>query len=502
MVSVSGTGFDDNDGTSRRQRSSSASPICFEYTDDDGENHRKRLDPSKDPSHPGWLTEVERDAREFDAALPKLRLPGTGDRLPDCGDDMPVVFCSDCMGSEWAGRTCRRSACPRCNESWAFNGAKTDASKAEALRRKRNVVQNSNRNKQHHLVFSAPRSLRFDSKEPLKRGKELVKALAGKIDLDAGTIYYHPWRIVEAYRGDVAGHASGSGDMTWADILSKIENDNGWSWDAIKHEFLVFAPHFHVIGTSRFVQGGATTDEISQKTGFVTHRITKEDSKVSIYDQGDLCRATAYCRTHTGLAWDVDNENFRAATWRFGESANLSPSKQVREEIDAIMRSVSMDVLGVNFERSDCSAKVTLGSDGDESDAETPSHISASPSPASASPVSSASGPSDTRSLGPSQSDFGPSRPDLLSGRILTDGGSTWDETAGVVPEFLGDPSEIEGVEEREVEKERCGGEMIPMMYAPQYFEDSDLADEMPERVATLREDYKIWQDGGGPPPD
>jgi len=464
--------------------------MVFEWTDADGDTHRTRLDPSLDPSDPGWLTEIERDAREFDATLPELRMPGTGAEYGDCGDDMPVALCDDCLDRTWAGRTCRRSACPRCNESWAYHGAKTDASKSEALRRKRNVVENTNKNKQHHTVFSASRSLRFDSREPLNRAKELVKHLAAGIGLDAGTIYYHPYRIKKEYRGDVNGHASGDGDLTWADILNKIEGDNGWSWEAIKYEFLIYAPHFHVIGTAKFVQGGAVTEAISEQTGFVIHRITKEDSAVSIYDQDDLCRATAYCRTHTGLQWDEENEEFRAAVWRYGESANLEPSDEVKQEIDATMRDVSLDVLGVDFSRSDeCTSKVPVenASDSDETPA-----ASNRPSP-SPSPVS-ASGPADDRSLGPSDAGL----PDGAA--MMTDGGETWDETRGVAPDYLDEP--IPGETTEDQEQERCGGNIVPMKFAPMYFEDPELQEAMPERIAALREDYKIWQEGGRIPPD
>jgi hypothetical protein len=466
--------------------------MVFEWTDADGDTHRMRLDPSLDPSDPGWLTEIERDARSFEDSLPELQLPGTGKEYDDCGDELPVVFCTDCLEREWAGRSCRRSACPRCNESWAFNRAKTDASKSDALRRKKNVEQNTNKNKQHHVVVSLSHSLRFDSAQPLNRAKELAKVLLTGIDLDAGTLYYHPWRIAKAYRGDVAGHSSGDGDLTWADILRKLDSDS-WSWEAVRDEFLVFAPHFHAIGNSRFVQGGAVTDAISEQTGIVIHRITKPESSVSIYDKEDLCRATAYCRTHTGLQWDEENEEFRAAVWRYGESANLDPSDAVCDEIDQVARDVSNDVLGVDFRRSGCSARVTPDGETTDDPADPERPVSAPE------PVSLSAGPTDDRSLGPSQTDLDSS----AAGRLLPDGGSMWDETVGVSPSFLEDPSETEGVpDDRDQETARCGGEMIPMMYAPQYIGDDDLRDEMPGRVEALERDYQLWQDAGGPPPD
>lgn len=487
------------DGSSARSRSRSRGAICWEY-DDGGEIHRMRLNQALDPSDPNWIEEIERDARSFDGGLPELRLPGSGERLDDCGDSIPALYCPDCASSTEVGRTCRRSACPRCNESWAFNSATTDASKSEALRRLRVARDRDRDQKLHHIVVSPPQSLRFDSSEPLNRGKELVKCLMGVVNVDAGNIYYHSYRIAEEYRGDVAGHSSGSGDMTWADVLRKIESES-WSWEAVRDEFLVYAPHFHIIGNSEFVQCGAITEQLFEQTGIVIHRITKPESSVSIYGLEDLCRATAYCLSHTGLQWDSGNEQFRAATWRFGETANLSPSDKVSEKVDNVMRAVSQEVLGVDFCRSGCSSE----SFDPDSDPDTEAvEWNEESNPTSASGFST--GPVDDRSLGASAPVVTSGSPGLSSsgspsGELVADGG-TWDETRGVVPAYLDDPTESERlVEDRETE--RCGADLLPMVNAPQHLNDDGWCNQMgADRVDRLRDDYLEWQESGAPPPD
>lgn len=489
-------GFDDTDGSSRRQRTSSRSAMLFEY-DGDAETHRMRLDPSKDPSDPGWLSEIEQDARSFDGKLPKTSLNGNGQKYDDCGEvELPVQHCTDCLERKWADRTCRRAACPRCHESHEFYNSVTDAAKAEALRRKRNAkngVTGTAGDLIHHGVASLPLSFAIDSSKPLKRGKEILAELLLACNIDTSQIYYHPYRIKKAYRGDVNGHASGDGDMTWSDIFGKLDTDK-WTEEAVIDEFLVFAPHFHFIAVTPNFEGGVVTEQIQNQTGIVIHRITKsgKNDNVSIYGIEDLCRAIAYCRTHTGLRWNEENEEFQTAMWRTGEVANLDASDGVTAEIDAAMRSVSADVLGVDFSRADsCREKVPVEGPSSDSDESADESSSWSPSP---SPVSAA-GPADDRSLGPDAGSL-----NLPDGTAMTDGGSTWDATSGVVPDFAGEPMPDTPEDRENSDTERCGGDFVPMKYAPMYFTDADLQETMPDRVEALERDYKIWQEGGRTP--
>jgi hypothetical protein len=328
-----------------------------------------------------------------------------------------------------------------------------------------------------------------DSENPIDRVIEIVKVLLMKVNVESGMIIYHPYRIVEAYRGDVVGHESGTGDMTWADVLSRIESDD-WSWEAVRDEFLTFAPHFHVIANSEFVQCGAVTEEIEEKTGIVIHRITQgEDSSVSLYDTEDLCSATAYSLSHAGLSWDEDNEEFRAVTRYFGEVANFSPAERVVDEIDDMTREISADVLGVDFRRGRCAAEVD---DTVESNTSTGAGYLPTPS------QSVSTGAADSRDLGPSAT---PSL-GLRSGseEIAADGG--WEATRGVSPAFLDDPTETEAPRE-DWETTRCGGEIRPISKAPQQLNDDKWCAKIgPRMESKLREAVDEWRQMGRPPPD
>lgn len=479
-----------SDGNSASKRSNpERSALCFEFERDD-EKVRVTVRRDIDPTEEKAITTSEPDARNFDDSVPEMRLSGSGSRLDDCGDRSKLNYCSSCGEPIESGRTCRRSMCPRCWQSWCLHRTISGASKIEGYRRYQ-VASRVPNPKYHHLVASLPNSFRVDSKNPIDRVIEILKVLLKKINVDSGMIIYHPYRIVEAYRGDVVGHDSGSGDMTWADVLSRIESDD-WPWEAIRDEFLTFAPHFHIIANSEFVQGGAVTEEIEEQTGIVFHRITQgADSSVSLYDMEDLCSATAYSLSHAGLLWDEDNEEYRAVTRYFGEVANFDPAERVVSDIDDVTREISADVLGVDFRRGRCSEEVD-----DTIEPNTSTGTGYLPQPSRR----VTAGGADDRDLGPSAT------PSLSSGsgsgseELAADGG--WEATSGVSPGFLDDPTETEEQRE-EWETTRCGGEIKPISEAPQQLEDGDWCVEIGRKAESkLREAVHEWREMGRPPPD
>lgn len=170
---------------------------------------------------------------------------------------------------------------------------------------------------------------------------------------------YHSWRIAPEYRGEVMGHESGSGDMNWPDVLGKVESDE-WTWEAVREEFLVYAPHFHVLALSPFVQTGAVVGEIEDETGIVIHRITqeREDGKErSIDGIEELCKVVAYSLSHAGLAPKNDGEH-HAEAYPFGEVANFEAWDAVKADVNDAMRSVAGTVLGVDFSTPECTEQV------------------------------------------------------------------------------------------------------------------------------------------------
>ncbi|EMA56861.1 hypothetical protein, partial [Halococcus thailandensis] len=109
--------------------------MCYEHVDEDGERRRIRVAEDVDPSEPDAIQEVERDGREFDAKVPELPPPGTGERYNDCGEESPLLMCPNCGEVTAVGRTCRRSRCPRCWQAWDFQRALDAGTAIEGERR-------------------------------------------------------------------------------------------------------------------------------------------------------------------------------------------------------------------------------------------------------------------------------------------------------------------------------------------------------------------------------
>jgi hypothetical protein len=475
----------------------------------DVDSEKKRVRFANDVEA-GWndsMEIMEPDAREFGDALPELRSPGSGARLGDCGDDLPGLFCQRCGTKMIVGRTCRRAVCPRCWESWAFQRAKTNAAMVEGLRRYR-AASGEPHPKAHHLTVSYPTSTRFDSTDPMGRGFETTKLLLEEVGVYAGVMIYHPWRIAEPYRGDVQGHESGDGDMTWAEILSKIESEE-WSWEAAREEFLTYGPHFHVYANAPFVQGGAITDEIEDKTGVVIHRITKgKDSSVSLYDLEDLVGSMAYSLSHAGLSWDADNEAFRAAYRRFGETANFSPTPSVEADVEEALREVAPEVLGQEFPEPRCDNETVDVAEDDGSaegeqdrDGDRDAEGGETPRPSTKRALSSRSRKPGARGTEELASGWSSGN---TGGYAVDDGEDLWTATEGMSPSWLDDPEEAPSEH-----RSRCGAKLVPMWAAPEYLDDEGWVEQIGEEArAELEAAYKEWERMGEPraeampPPD
>lgn len=473
--------------TSRRSATRKKGAVCFEYTDKDGEETRVRIARDVEPHYSDAITTSNPDARDYSDALPELSLPGSGETLPDCGEEFPGLFCTGCGAPHSVGRTCRRSQCPRCWNSWAFNYGVSMASKLQGLAKKR-----SGSVYKHHVTVSFRNSTRFNSKDPLGQGVEAIKPLLAKIGVDTGYLIYHPYRIAPEYRGDILGHESGSGDMTWKDILEKVEGE-AWSWDAIRDEFLVYSPHFHVLCISEFVDTTGI-EGIEDETGVVIHRITttREDGKErSIADLGELCKVTAYSLSHSGLALANGGEEHRAAVRPFGEVANFEAWDSVKAETKETMRQVAPTVLGIEFPNPECSEIVSdhaydgCNHDHDHVDSETENNGSQLRD--------------CTLRTGPENDSFPSETWDAASDAFYNDNTDTWDATAGIVPSSVSVPTE------RQTSK--CGGKLAPMWAVDSYLGNLEWIAEIEEhhgeeRMVELRQAAEEYRDLGSPRPD
>lgn len=282
------------------------------------------------------------DGERFNDELPPLLLPGHRSRGDDCGEEEIPRFCADCGDVTHVGRTCFKSGCPRCWKGWARRRATTICSKMEALRRYREASEGPGWRgwKFHHLAISPPDGFAVDSEEPLQRTFDLIKSVLGEMNVETGALFYHP------YRGK-----SGDDRGFWKWLLPDGEETSmSETREQLTHED---EQHFHAVVLSKNVPV-MVTEAVEEQTGWVINRITKgEDSDVSIYDKYDLARVVSYCLSHTGI--EPRETHDRAAYRYFGEVANFSAEDHIEREIDAAVRSVATNTLGLKYDDLACS---------------------------------------------------------------------------------------------------------------------------------------------------
>lgn len=460
--------------TSSRSRMRSRGGICFERDDADS-RRRVTIREDVDPSASDHITSREPDGRTFDDELPRGPIPGTGELGDDCGEDVPL-FCksADCGDVSWVGSTCRRSRCPRCWQSWAFHRAKKWCGKFEGLRSERPKTAKGGPFFHHVTVSMAEIGLRFDSDDALNRGFDVVKVLLQKVFVDTGLIVYHPWRIAEEHRGEVMGHDSGDGDLTWNDVLELAESE-GRDWKELADEYLVYAPHFHAIVLADMVSG-AVTEAVEAETGIVIHRITPGDSNVSIYGIEELAKVTAYCLSHAGLM--ESGSGHRVAMRGFGELHNYGAPMWAEQKAVEALRDVSYQVLGVDFQRPTCDAPAPENDaheGGDECgcDHPHPDPRRTGPSPAPLAAPSRSGSPSSSAAVASTPS-------------VAVDGGDP--EGRSPSPEGSGGC---------------CGAPLLPIWKAPDYLEDDDWIESIGASAEEqLRDAYEDWTSKGKPRPE
>jgi len=418
-------------GSSRRQPSRQDSGIRFL----DGED-LKQVNPS---SVVAPIEEVEASGDRLDDSLPALELPGHGERYDDCGDDIPR-FCAGCGSTSSCGRTCYRSACPRCWRGWDRRRATTITSKLEALRKYRESARAGwDGWKFHHLAISPPDDFALDSEEPLQRTFDLLKELLDELGAETGYLLYHP------YRGE-----DGSDMGFWKNVLPDVD-ETDWqdTEDQLAHE-----PHFHAVVLSKHIPTEHVTPVLEERTGWTLKRITKggddSESDVSIYGKYDLARVVTYTLSHCGIG-----EN-RAAYRAFGEVANFSATEAIRAEMDAAVRSVAPRTLGLEFDDLTCLEEGVDDDRDDSHDHSTTYQVNTGAAEASASHTG-------TNSL--EFDDFtGPS----------------------------GDESSAESFQEDR--DDRCRGRLLSIRSAPAFLDDEDWCERAPH-VDQLVEAWETWRE-------
>jgi hypothetical protein len=357
-----------------------------------------------------------------------VQLPGFGDARPDCGEEFPF-FCSACGETKSFGRTCFQSQCPRCAASWARRTATRVVAKLLALRAYRDSFMESHQ-RLHHVTNS------FDvQSEHCPTGAEQALDLSKKLLKTAGLegwLAYHPYRGRD---GDDRG--------AWKERLFDDRD-----WDDVEDD-LVWSPHVHGIVVGHHTPGGNVTKELEERVDWVLHRITKEDSSVSLYDEFDVARAVTYCLSHVGT-YETEDGQRRAATRWFGEHINDVTASPLQEaKVDHVVRAVAPKTLGLPLNRLSCSEEHAV--DGDDVAAKAHDFVV---------DHDRAQGSARYWQLGPSAAS-----PDDAGGDDL------WESGSGLVEATGDDPPDDP---DAPPDTERCRGRLLPIAKAAPYLASSE----------------------------
>jgi hypothetical protein len=137
--------------------------------------------------------------------------------------------------------------------------------------------------------------------------------------------------------------------MTWKDVLNS-ENP---------YQYLKFQPHFHLFfAARRYAFDYSVTEAVERETGWVFHRIEKDDSSVSVYDLEDLTHQLCYCYSHAGVH-ERDARDELTSRMK-GDLHNIYVPDGVEEQATAAFCDAAPKLLGVRFnnmQESNCEAE-------------------------------------------------------------------------------------------------------------------------------------------------
>lgn len=384
------------------------------------------------------------DTNELWTQREDVILPGFGEYGREtCGEEFPG-FCTACGEVKNIGETCYMSRCPRCAPAWALRTAKRVVAKLLALRAYRDSFMESHQ-RCHHVVNS------FDLDSPNcptdhEQALDMAKKLLSLVNLE-GWLAFHPFRGRE--RDDRGA---------WKE---RLFDDRGW--DEVSDE-LVWSPHVHGIVVGHHTPGGNVTKELEERADWLLHRITKEDSSVSLYDEYDIARAVTYCLSHVGL-YETEDGDRRAATRWFGEHVNDVVASDVQEaKVDHVVRAVAPTTLGLPYNRLACSAEHAIDADG-HAEAKAHDHIV-----------------DLDRAQGKRAWELRP----MAANHSSSSGDDLWDSPGGEVASSA-DSADLDAPQ-----TERCAGRLQPISKAAPYLASSEWCARA-KYAADTREAHQEW---------
>jgi len=300
---------------------------------------------------------------DHEGILPGFGPDGYGETCyDDCGDAHPFV-CDSCGHSVEFGRTCARSVCSRCGVAWIRDTGINKSAKVRRVRKeKHRHTADREHQKIHHLIASPSLDWYYDLASmgySLEEANEITKQILKKA-LDEmrapGVVIRHDYRGKHP-DGSIRSESDDQG--FWKTVLNSDRDFFGDVRDA-----LAWRPHYHCIVVSDWIKGGDFTTYIENQTGWIFHRIAREDTGVSLQSDGKMAAALTYSGSH--LSIDVGENRNTSAISEVGsfEGDGIANSKRFSARpsdltwADNKVSSLSQEILGMESATTECGVEL------------------------------------------------------------------------------------------------------------------------------------------------
>jgi hypothetical protein len=306
-----------------------------------------------------------------EAILPGFGTDGDAETArDDCGDPHPFI-CDCCGHSVEFGRTCGMSVCARCAQVWVRDAAIQKAAKVRRVRKtKHQATDDAEHQKLHHVVISPSLGWYADlarggysREDAQEKTREVVKTILDEFRAQ-GVVARHSYR---GQREDGSIRSESDDRGAWKERLF-----SGRDWFDDVRDLLAWKPHYHAVVAADWVQGGELTQRIEDETGWVIHRINRDNGS-SLANDGAMASALTYTLSHADIIVN-DDANNQSAVWEVGSfegdiirsDSRFSPHPADIEWADTTVRRYAHRTLGIKSGTTDCGAQLPAVDDPDE----------------------------------------------------------------------------------------------------------------------------------------
>jgi hypothetical protein len=293
------------------------------------------------PSEAGVFEEVDDPLSAYQHELTRGALPGFGERLDTCGNEVPH-FCKSCgkPATDENGelvqieRCCWRKRCSRCGAGWAARAAYPGAAKLESLRKQ--VYSERDRSESpafYHVVVSVP---------DFATSHE-----------DADGVFF---RMVTSVMDEITVGGQGGGIIHHSYSRTGQEDELGWwtekmftglKWEDFEEE-IELSHHAHVVVLADSVDN-QRCKAVAEETGMTIRSYENgKDENASVYSKVDLAKTLTYLMSHARVAEDANTVR------PYGRLDGFPADDHIKAQMRGVAHSMATNTLGLTLKQHAC----------------------------------------------------------------------------------------------------------------------------------------------------